>query len=153
VLLSHVTERVPVPPHRLATTSHRSQGESGVSLVPSAAVIASSIRLVRAIHVGRDANDKRGIRRESESFLRTIATAVILDDDQTVRNHDAIEDDGTEVEFKGWTTEHGRLVRTFVGEIPLKGDIQPSFVFPHFVLQVRVLSILSLNVLLMDHGL
>ena len=132
-------------PSRLALTpppeGEEAEAEVTPAFVPSTAAVASAIKLVRAVHVGPDANDDRNMRRDSQSFLHIISTAAILDDDQpALSDSQEAGETGEEGddELRGWTKERGRLVRTFVGEIPLKEDIKPSFAFPYFVLRVRV---------------
>ncbi|KAF8530689.1 hypothetical protein JB92DRAFT_2856927 [Gautieria morchelliformis] len=107
-----------------------------LSLAPSSAAIAASIRLVRATHAGPDANYDGNTRRRCASFLHTASTAVIHDEPMGNTAADDVEE--THPELKGWATEQGRLVRTFAGEIPLKEDIKPTFAFSHFVLQYAV---------------
>lgn len=93
---------------------------------------------MRAIHAGPHADDDNKNSRECASFLHTVATAVMLHDEPVNRgkidaDHNA---EKTASSLRGWKAEKGWLVRTFVGEIPLKEDIKPSFMFSHFALQV-----------------
>jgi hypothetical protein len=142
------SREVSSPSLRPQTAVNQSQSHP-TSFVPSAAAVASSIRLVRAIYVGPDAA-KDGVRRESASFLQPISRAVIFEDDNHGKGHDArltLQRSGgctgeSVPELEGWTPERGRLVRTFRGEIPLREDVRPSFLFSHFVLKVRATSVL-----------
>lgn len=118
-----------------STASVESLSQPRVRHVPSVDAIASSIRLVRVIHVGADADDSSKISRQCASFLNTISTASILDDGP-VECSVGCNSEETSCCIKGWKTEQGRLVRTLVGEISLKEDIRPSLLFSHFVLQV-----------------
>lgn len=81
------------------------------------------------------------LRRESRSFMSPVNTAVISGDDACDEGDDMRSQSGCraeDAELEGWTFEKGRFVRTFSGEIPLRADMKPSFVFSHFVLKACV---------------